>query len=422
MTIQTSAPASGGGQGSEAPLDWRERNLLSQVDPCLRDGVTLFQWWQKADRTRSFAKTMHLVEVPNRPEEGYSFFDRVELEPGRVMPVMGDVPTLFYDRPKGREAARWCREVERFALRYFLRIADQRLPQAVPDKDRGMGPLDFLGWCTRSFERREGFGFQQLYYKRRGDATIYRFPKARRTAIIDTRELLTKYEWVVGKVKIFDFDLAFPQDPSLPQVSVPLDEEQFIILSSDFVTDAPEPYAGDGGSFSFGYAMLRPAVDPSILAYGPGQFQAGFQVFDFLVAQEGRVGVRMPFVVNRPDRILDLSLDPFDWFLDFLYLLTKSRAGRFIEPIEEALDQLPFRHRGFDPIFTGIRLLNIATLGLAARQLCISREQLEKLFLIFHFKQYYSMLVGTLQTWRQIADWLAPEQDLPRWVVDGGSS
>jgi len=422
MAMQISEPPSSGADRGEAPLDWRERNLLSQVDPCLRDGVTLFQWWQQADRTRSFAKTMHLVEVLNRPEEGYSFFDRVELDPGRVMPVMGDVPILFYDRPKGREEVRWCREVERFALRYFLRITDQRLPQAIPDKNRGMGPLDRLGWCTRGFVSREGFGFKQLYYKLRGDDQIYRFPKDQRTAIIDTRELLTKYEWVVGKVKIFDFDLAFPMDPSLPQVSVPLDEEQYIILSSDFVTDAPQPYAGDGGSFSFGYAMLRPALDPGILAYGPGQFEAGFQVFDFFVARDGRVAVRMPFVVNRPDRILDLSLDPFDWFLDLLYLVTAGRAGYVIGPIEEALEQIPFRHRGFDPIFTGIRLLNIATLGVAARQFCISREQLEKLFLIFHFKQYYSMLVGTLQTWRQIADWLAPEQDLPPWVVNGASS
>jgi hypothetical protein len=83
---------------------------------------------------------------------------------------------------------------------------------------------------------------------------------------------------------------------------------------------------------------------------------------------------------------------------------------------------LPFRPGSFDPVFAGIDLLNLMTLGQASKQLCISKEQLEKIFLIFHFNQYYTMITGSLLTWRQIPNWLAPEEELPPFVVTGRTS
>ena len=51
----------------------------------------------------------------------------------------------------------------------------------------------------------------------------------------------------------------------------------------------------------------------------------------------------------------------------------------------------------------------------------ISRRQLEKDFLVQHFKQHYVTIVGSLLTWRQIPDWL-DGRALPEWVLTGKSS
>jgi hypothetical protein len=66
-------------------------------------------------------------------------------------------------------------------------------------------------------------------------------------------------------------------------------------------------------------------------------------------------------------------------------------------------------------------LANAVTGGQAAQQLCISREQLDKDFLVQHFMQHYVTIVGSLLTWRQIPNWLDAAA-LPDWVVAGRSS
>ncbi len=399
-----------------------ERNLLVNVDRCLADGIAIMDWWRWADATGAIPDRFELTRVFNRPDESYSFFATAPL-PGGDLPVMGDIPRVFYDQPKGRELGTWCREVEEFVLRYFMRVSDFRLPQWVIDEDTPQPPppFEYLSWCPRGFISREGFGFEQLYYKLKGSGEIGRFPEAERFAIVDQRELGSRYEWVVGNVRIFNFALSFPLDPDLPHLSLPLPEAQYIILSDAFVLDRPSPPEPDLlGRFQFGYAMLRPRHDHSVLAYGPGQFDAGFQLFTFDVARDGRIRVRMPFVVNRPSKILDLSLDPVDWAFRAAQLLTLGGSDPVLEPLHYALDEfLP--SPGFDPVFTAIDLANLLTLGQASQRLCISREQLEKFFLVFHFDQYYTMITGSLLTWRQIPDWLDPAR-IPAWVKTGVSS
>ncbi len=417
------AAAARGAGDPLAGFSWEERNLLANVDRCLADGIAIKDWWRVADATGDIPDRFDLTRVFNRPEHSYSFFATVPL-PAGPLPVMGDVPWVFYDQPKGRELGRWDLEVQEFAMRYFMRISSFQLPQTVVAEDAPQVPfpLDLLSWCPRGFVTREGFGFRQLYYKLRGTGEIGRFPEAARFAIVDQRELATRYEWVVAEVEIFNFRLAFPLDPALPQVSIPLSQEiQYIILSDAFVVDQIDPAPGLRGRFQFGYAMLRPRHDDSVLAYGPGQFDAGFQLFTWSVGADGIVRVRMPFVVNRPTHILDISLDPLDWAFRAARLLTLGRADRLLEPLHAAIDSLPWRPGGFDPVFAGIDLANLLTLGLADRLLCISKEQLEKYFLVYHFDQYYTMITGSLLTWRQIPNWLDPAR-IPAWVKTGRSS
>jgi hypothetical protein len=409
---------------SLAGFTWEERNILANVDDCLAKGVAIMDWWRWADATGNIPDSFELTRVANRPERSQSFFAEVPL-PSGPLPVMGDVPLVYYDQPKGGWDLRdWSANVREFALRYFMRISDFELPQTVVQdgSPNPPFPLSLISWCPRDYVTQEGFGFKQLYYKLRGSGEIGRFPEAQSLAIIDQRELATRYEWVVAQVQVFNFVLSFPLNPQLPRIGVPLPAEiQYIIYSDAFVLDQEDPLPGVQGRYQFGYAMLKPRHDDSILVYGPGQFEAGFQLFTFTVAGDGKVWVRMPFVVNRPTEILSISLDPLDWAFRSAEILTGGLAKPFLEPLHAAFDDLPGRPGGFDPVFASIDLANLLTFGQASRQLCISREQLEKFFLVFHFDQYYTMITGSLLTWRQIRDWRNPA-DIPDWVKTGRSS
>jgi hypothetical protein len=407
-----------------AGFSWEERNILSQVEPCLARGVRIMNWWEWADRTGNITDSFTLTQVTNRNEQSVSFFAEVPF-PTYTLPVMGDVPWVDYDQPKARRDLRdWTANVREFALRYFMRISSFELPQAVVQEGASTPPfpLDLISFCPRGYVTQEGFGFQQLFYKLRDTGAIGRFPEAQSFTIIDQRELATRYEWVVAKVRVFDFVLTFPPNPNLPRIGVPLGNltTQYIIYSNAFVKDYTDP-SGAGGLYQFGYAMLQPRYNDSILVYGPGQFSAGFQLFTFTVGDDGRVFVRMPFVVNRPTQILSISVDPLDWAFSVAELLLPG-AKSFLEPLHEAFDDLPGRpNLSFDPVFGSIELINLLTLGQAGRTLCISKNDLEKFFLIFHFNQYYTMITGSLLTWRQVRDWTNPA-DIPEFAKTGRSS
>jgi hypothetical protein len=412
-------PGTAAGSGS---FTWEERNLLSQVDRCLAEGIAIRDWWLWAAATGNIPDRFELSQVPNRPDKGYSFFATAPL-PSGPLPVMGDVPNVFYDQPKGRwDLRHWTANVREFALRYFTRISSFELPQeVVPEGTPSLPPpFDLLSWCPRVFVTKEGFGYQQLYYKLRATGEIGRFPEAESFAIVDQRELATKYEWVVANVDIFNFVLSFPPNPDLPRFGFPMKQSQYIIFSDAFLVDETAPAPDVRGRYQFGYAMLKPRHDDSILVYGPGQFDAGFQLFTFTVQDDGTVRVNMPFVVNRPTQILSISLDPLDWAIRGAEILTGGLAKPLLEPLHALLDDLPWRPGSFDPVFASIDLLNLATLGQASRQLCISKDQLEKFFLVFHFEQYYTMITGSLLTWRQVDDWLDPA-NIPLWVKTGRS-
>ena len=134
----------------------------------------------------------------------------------------------------------------------------------------------------------------------------------------------------------------------------------------------------------------------------------------------GETRARLVFVANRPERMLNLPLDPIDWSFRLGDFLSVGLASSLFEPLRSFLGRLPLRIGGFDPLTTYVTLANLLTGGLAAPQWCISREQLERDFLVQHFMQHYRMMAGSRQTWGQIPDWL-DSAGLPRWVVTGVS-
>lgn len=399
------------------PLEAADLEIVRGVEAALADGLALQAWWERTAAAGAFAERFQLVRTFNEPDSSFGFFDCAPL-PGGSLPVMGVFQEMFYDLPKAAEARFIRDQIREFALRYFLRVSDFRLPVAYAPADRTeeSTPLPALSWCPSGREERSGFGYSQLYYKLAGSGRIGRFPESERSAVVDVREVGPVYEWVVLKVRIFNFALeVHPLGPDGPYAALPLREDTLVVLHRSFIRCADDPASGLLGEYGFGYALLRNPGDRGVLAYGPGKFDAGFQLLDFKVLASGEVRVCLTFVVNRPERILNVAkigIDPVSIGFGMADLMSLGLASRFLAPL---------RFESPDPVFAWISMVNLLTGGRAASDLCISRERLEKDMLIQHFNEHYTMLSGSLVTWRRVPDWL-DRAALPDWVVRGGGA
>ena len=401
--------------------------VIETVEGFLRDGLALKQWWTRADATNSYAQRVPLDREFNRPAGAYGFFDQVQLQ-GGPLPIMGNVQDMFYDQPKSPAVSRaataeWMRDqIREFVLHYFMRVSAFREPEAfVPEQL--MAPPAYLqrfSWCAQEDILRRGFGFRQLYYKLKATGEVGKFPTRERPAIIDLREIGTKYEWIVLRVRIFDFNFTFkPFGPGGPAVVVPLNEHSNLIMSSEFIEDEQNPEPGLLGRYGLGYAFVK-ELTPSLTAYGPGEFRAAIETFRFDVLESGQVRVRMVFVADRPQRVANIPIDPVNWSFSLADLFSFGLASRLLSPVKNMLDKIPTNVTTVDPVFPTISLVNALTSNQAAETLCISRETLEVEFLVKHFMQHYETLVGSLLTWRQVPDWL-DSAAIPEWVAAGRS-
>ena len=404
-----------------------DRLVLDRVEGALTDGRELKRWW---DRTYpdGFAQKFELQRVFNRPAESFGFFDQVSLTSG-VLPVMGNFQEMFYDRTRtptslNRQAAEWIRDqIREFVLHYFMRVSAFRQPEVYVESGRSMLPryLEPLSWCPQADVLRQGFGFKQLYYKLRESGHLGKFSEQEETAIVDLRDIGPKYEWIVVKVRIFDFSFTFrPFGSTGPELSVPLTEESYLVLSRDFILDEENPSPDCLGRYGFGYAFIRDPTE-GLVGYGPGQFRAAIENINFEVSRIGEICVRMSFVADRPQRIANVSLNPVDWSFRLTDLLSLGMTSRLLAPVKTALERIPISTDSFDPVYGFVSLANTLTWNQAAQQFCISKEQLDKDFLAQHFIQHYATIVGSLLTWRQIPDWL-DSAALPEWVITGRSS
>lgn len=412
-------------------LSAEERHALASVDEYLRRGRDLKRWWDQAWATNSFAEKFQLTTTVDRPDESFGFFDVAQVD-GREMPIMGNYQALFYDQPKSPTAsktvaAQWMRDqIRQFALRYFMRVSSFQLPEVfIPPGDRPSVP-DFLrplSWCPEEDPQRIGFGFKQFFYKLAGSGRIGAFPEADREAIVDLREIGPVYEWILPSVNIFNFNFATqPFGPGTLKLSVPLKEGSYLVTTRDFVVNEEEPSPDLLGRYGFGYAFIKnpPSNKLASLAYGPGEFDAAIEIIQWSVDKSGRIRSEAIFVVNRPTRVASISLNPLSWGYTAANLLTLGASRYVLEPVKRAWELLPGSDVSVDPSQLYITAANLLTGGLAARDFCISLRQLEKDFLVQHFQQHHETLLGSLETWRQIPDWLDTAA-LPEWVITGRS-
>ena len=376
-------------QGAE--LSEADRAILAYPELTLANGLELARWWNNKDRTGDYAERFEVMREYSPGNRSFGFFDVAPVG-GRDIPVMGIVQEMFYDRQRPGTGELIEEQIQEFVLHYFMRISHQRQAEAATD--------------PKDFERRVGFGYQQLYYKKHGSGVIGKFPESQQATIVDLRELGPVYDWIVLKVNIFDFNLSFsPFGVDGMRFQLPLKESTYLVIGPSFVTNQEKPEPGVRARYGFGYAFVPYAPAPGMIAYGPGHFAAAIQTVDFSISDTGETTVRAAFVVNRPDKIVTVDIAPLDWGFRIANLLTLSMASKVMKPAQVIADRLPLRITGLDPISGFIWLANTVTGGMAERDLGISKSTLEKRMLVQHFNQHYEMLVNSLLVWRRIPDW-----------------
>lgn len=401
-------------------------SLLGSVPLYLRRGQDLLHWWREIERAGGPPVRFPLERSSNRATRSFGFYGEAPVE-GRMLPVMGNVQEMFYDqiRLPGNQnlrSAQWMAEQMReFVLKYWMRISSFRQPEAYVDASQPVPPpsLARLSWCTAPRSNQVGFGFSQLFY-RAVSGEIRPFPSYDRAAIVDQRELGRLYEWLLLKVRVFDFAVRIrPFGDNGPEVVSTLNEESHLVVHRDFVNDNPNPGPGILGDFGIGYSFIKDP-GPGLFAFGPGQFEAAIELINFRVYETGYVSVRMIFVSNRPSGVMNLEIKPVSigfWLADTLSL---GFASQFLRPARTILEKLPFNF-AVDPVLGYVNFVNAISGGNAAEILCVSLQQLERAFLIQHFKQHYQAVLGSLSTWRRFPDWL-DASTLPSWVISGTGS
>jgi hypothetical protein len=129
----------------------------------------------------------------------------------------------------------------------------------------------------------------------------------------------------------------------------------------------------------------------------------------FRLTADGEIRARALLVVNRPERIAAVDVDPIGWGLQVADLITFRMASRVVSPMLAMTDRLPLKAGQVDPIATYLWMANAMTGGLAEKHLGLSKAVLEKRMLLAHFKQQEETLHRLLQVWRMVPDWTATE-------------
>lgn len=416
-----------GGLPRDEYLSEEDYGIIASVEPALRGGLELQQRWTQLEHDMAFQKRFELVRTFNSPNESFGFFDQAQIS-STTLPIMGESEDRLFDYSSPTDIRQVCKELREFVLKYLLRASDFRRPDAYSESD-SQSPacsLNVLGLCPVDDPRKYGFGYAQHYHKLLENGEARGIPSDKRFEIDDLRQLGTKYEWIVLRVRIFDFTIRIRLLGSDgPRLTLPLEESSFLVLSPEFIVDQTQTEVDVRGRkivgrYGFGYAFIRDSTD-QLLGYGPGQFDVAFQQIVFTAYDDGEIRVKLVFVANRPQKITNVSFAPFDWGATFMNMISRGLTAPFFAPIRPVLQAFPLNVGSFDPVSIAVDVANIVTNGEAARRLCLSHEQLERTFLVKHFDQHYEMISGALQTWRAIRDW-TDEASIPNWVKSGVSS
>jgi hypothetical protein len=333
--------------------------VLNLAERSLADGGEIHRWFQQRQRTADYAERFVVSPDDGRADEGFCFFDEVAVG-GSRLPVMGFAQEAFFDRQKlgNPEAIR--AQLREFVLGYLLRVSAAA-----------------------------GTSYQQLYFKLAATGQIGKFVNQERVRVVDLREVGSKYDWIVLKTK--------------GSMDAPC-----LMIGPGLVTDVEGPGSDGLADYGYGFAFVPNAPARSgMIASRADYVRVGVQTTTFRLTADGEIRVRTLFVVNRPDRIAAVDVEPIGWGLQIADLVTFRMASRVASSMLAMSERLPLNAGRVDPIAAYLWMANAITGGLAEKHLGLSKAVLEKRMLLAQFRQQEELLRRLLQVWRTVPDWTA---------------
>ena len=390
----------------------REYELLTQVELYLDRGRELLDWWRglPARRVRPALRTR-----PHLQRAGHRLRLLRHRDRRRPMPVMGNFQEMFYDQPKagrnrgvdGGVDARPGAGVRAALLHAGLRL---RAPQGFADSWRPptSSAVSAAALVPRRTPALRGFGFQQLYYKRRGRRGAAAFPDERALAIVDLRELGERYEWIVVKVCIFDFEFhRRAVRCGRPAMSRAAREESYLCCRADLRDRrGGRRRRACCGRYGVGYAFIQ-QPDSGHAGVRPGRVRRRHRD-DHLRGPRRRLGARadglrrQPAGAHRRTSSSTRSAGPrtgcgMTWPLGLRHRGTAPSPASPTPCRARARDRPGVRlHRSRRRVSGGLSADRAVHHARAARQ----RVPVQ------HYMQHYQTIAGSLATWRLVPDWL----------------
>jgi hypothetical protein len=395
--------------------------ILENVPLAIAQGRDLKQWWQRAQKPPALFGWFPVCrQMHTSWDQNFGFLHDAVLDQG-VLPVAGVTQEQLFDFPKvpagmaGRDP-KWVRgQVREFMMRHFMRLTYAAVPNLLPQGPRRQPPRATAPFsrCGRDGSVSYGWGYEQWYYKLAGSGEIGKFPDSQRYRIIDLREIGSKYSWVVFKVDIFHFDFTIPPVPTGPQLNIPLPQPVYTVCTPDFVVHEENPAPGVLGDYGYGYSVVPNPNYKTFFAAGPSKLTNTIETLHLRVLDTGEVRSHMDFITPQPPQIVEFK--PVEWSFQLADFFTFGAASTLLAPVKRIL-------KGFepeiDPVYTTVRLLNLLTLGVAADDYCITKEQLFKLLMLLHFTDVFHMYNIAASRFRMVPDW-TDEKSLPDWARYG---
>lgn len=436
-------------------LDELDHARLARVDRSLARAHALKTWWEgrfakwineyDGNKLAAIVTTethphcfplARAIPVGGNTEANYGFFDRAPID-GELKPVMGLVQQTLFDQPKAhfvkkapsREQALkdWRDGLRAFVLHHLIRLTG--LYEIAPYVDPRARPIEPwlrpISWCQSGEDRRSGFSFSQVYYKRTKTGRVGKFRDADR-ARLDTSTLGATYEWIVVGIKIHDLHL---RHPAFDRLSFPISDEVFAIMSPELVVDEPAAGRRPSGIFGFGYASLEdPPPQGTGLVWQRPAF--GFQLNLFVVQDDGRILARVTTLTDKLTWLLGVNPWEFARRLDDQFsfgvfgqalnagagLIDRVMPGLVAEtmgPIRQLMNGAP--SGVIQPFSAFLRMIDSVPYDFGAKQLCMSEDEVVRSLLSDLVRSQHSTIVGSRGLWRAVPNW-ADERALPDWV------
>jgi len=405
--------------------------ILPHIPRADRLGRELKDWYEDMAGRDAFTDEFKLLKFFGASgDSDCGYIETADLPSGKYE-VMGEIQDLLFDStrstsakpPAKAELEKINEQLREFALHYFMRTTAPRAAIAEPVKSH---PAPFLKWldqAPRMNDEREDIGFFQLYGQRIGTQEIEVFKKSEQSAVMDMRDLVKDYDWVLVKARLFDFQLLFNVLPPVLGFQFPFafeDTQEFLygLVTPAFFCDEQKPRKGVLGEYGMGFALVAPPADQSPLTVGPEVFTMGMNYFRFIVYETGEIRTTVTFACNQLKGLMPLPVSPINWGLMGFDVLTDGRASKLLEPLTKGADKLPLGKARFDPVLTTIKTMNRVTGGALGRDYGISTDNIFKWILRKHGTVFNQQMSEAGRVWRAFPDWLATDE-LPLYIRHG---